>query len=132
MKAVNFFSRIFCSGATMKVRVKFDELVAKYDRMSTKDIEELIKNISDEERKRHPSLNNSSFRFETHQFENKAFIESDGTVWDTDNHQVAVFGPYFKTKGDRKSSCVSVDWRITGIDGRQMKVRDIVYKIEKI
>lgn len=132
MKAVNFFSCIFCSGATMKARVKFDELVAKYSKMSTKDIEELIKNLSDDERKRYPSLNNSTFRVESHQFQNKAFIESDGTVWDTDNHQVAVFGPYSEIKRNKKSSYLSVDWRITGVDGYIKKVKEIVYKIETV
>lgn len=131
MKAVNFFSRIFCSGATMEARVKFDELVAKYSKMSTKDIEELIKNLSDDERKRYPSLRNSTFRFETHQFQNQALIIDD-TVFNTDNHQVAVFGPYFETKGNRKSSYLSVDWRITGVDGCLQKVKNIVYKIEVV
>jgi hypothetical protein len=131
MKAVNFFSRIFCSGATMKARVKFDELVAKYSKISAKDIEELIKNLSDEEKKRYPSLSNSTFRVESHQFQNNALI-IDETVFDTDNHQVAVFGPYSEIKRNKKSSYLSVDWRITGVDGDQQKVKDIVYKIETI
>ena len=131
MKAVNFFSRIFCSGATMKARVKFDELVAKYSKISAKDIEELIKNLSDEEKKRYPSLSNSTFRVESHQFQNKALI-IDETIFDTDNPQVAVFGSYSEIKRNKKSSYLSVDWRITGVDGDQKKVKDIVYKIETI
>lgn len=131
MKAVNFFSRIFCSGTTMKARVKFDELVVKYSNISAKAIEELIKDLSDKERKFYPSLNNSTFKFESHHFQNKALI-ADDVFFDTDNHQVAVYGPYFETKRSRKSSYLSVDWRITGVDGCQKKVKDIVYKIETV
>ncbi len=132
MKAVNFFSRIFCSGATMSARIKFDELVEKYACVSSEEIEKLIKNISDEEIKLYPSLNNDTFNFESHYFQNKAFIEDDGTVWDKDNHKVFICGPYFKIKGNQKASYLAVDWRITGLDGCQKKVKEIVYKIETI
>lgn len=130
MKAVNFFSRIFCSGATMKARVKFDELVNKYSSMTSEEIEALIKNTSDEYNKRWPSLNNSTFEFETHSFANEPLPrDDDGHFYPTDNHKVFVCGPWFKTKNHKKYHYLAVDRRITGIGGCQ-KVKEIVYKIE--
>lgn len=131
MKAVNFFSRIFCSGATMKARVKFDELVAKYSKMSAKDIEELIKNFSDEEKKRHPSLNKSTFEFESYSFENEPLPrDDDGHFYPVDNHKVFVCGPWFKTKNQRKYHYLAIDRRITGMEGGCQKVKEIIYKVE--
>ena len=133
MKSVNFFSRIFCSGANMKSRIKFDELVEKYDSMTSEEIEKLIKNISDEHSKRWPSSKNLTFELEAHYFKNEPFpYDDNGHFWPTDNHQVSVRGPWNRTKNNQTYYYLEVAWRITGLNGCKKKMKEIAYKMAQV
>ncbi len=131
MKAVNFLSKIFCSGVNMSSRIAFDGFVEKYSNLTAKEIDELIcKRMQEDQYSMETCLEASC----DHSI---AFVDSGGKMWGPDKHEVSVDSSpsWYDVKNGERRYYLLVNWYIIDqnpIYRFRQKTKKIVYKVETI